>query len=81
MMIGLPEDSPARSLASGQQIADLEPDFVRIYPTLVLDNSRLAIWYQEGRYQPLGLNEAVDLTSQLYCHFTRKGIPVIRMGL
>ena len=36
MMIGLPGDTVALALASGGQIAALGPDFVRIYPTLVL---------------------------------------------
>ena len=80
-LIGLPGDTPATALASGQQIAGLAPDFVRIYPTLVLENSRLARWYQEGRYRPLDLEEAVDLTAQLYRLFTRQGIDVVRMGL
>ena len=81
MMIGLPGDTPAKALASAQEIADLEPDFVRIYPTLVLENSRLARWYRENRYQPLDLEAAVHLTARLYRLFRRNKIPVVRMGL
>ncbi|MBT8364960.1 MAG: hypothetical protein KJP23_09655 [Deltaproteobacteria bacterium] len=40
-----------------QKIAALQPDLVRIYPTLVVKNSRLAGWYQNGTYTPLSLEE------------------------
>ena len=81
MMIGLPGDRPTTAMGSAQQLADLQPDFVRIYPTLVLANSRLARWYTQGRYRPLELEAAVDLTARLYRTFQRKKITVARMGL
>ena len=81
MMVGLPGDSEARLLASARKIADLHPDGVRIYPTLVVANSQLARWYQQGKYQPLSLEAAVTLVKTVYLLFQQKGINVIRMGL
>ena len=81
MMIGLPGDTPDKTVATGEQIAALAPDFVRIYPTLVIEGSRLARWYRQGRYTPMGLDAAVDAVKDLLALFTRKGIKVIRMGL
>ena len=81
MMVGLPGDTLSSSLATGRHIADLEPDFVRIYPTLVLKGSVLADWYATGRYAPLSLEEAVDIVKALYRHFAERRINVIRMGL
>jgi histone acetyltransferase (RNA polymerase elongator complex component) len=81
LMIGLPGDTHATALATARQVANLAPDFVRIYPTLVLRNSLLARWYAQGRYEPLNLDEAVQLTAELYQIFSRNEIPVIRMGL
>ncbi len=81
MMVGLPGDTPETAMATGNQIADFEPDFVRIYPTLVLKGSRLAEWYGQGRYHPMTLDEAVSLVKVLYTLFVRKGIKVVRMGL
>lgn len=81
MMVGLPGDSQATALTTAARIVDLAPDFVRIYPTLVLKNSRLAVWYHQGRYQPLSLEAGVSLVKQAYRLFRLKGIPVIRMGL
>ena len=66
MMVGLPGDSETRSLATARKIADLRPDCVRIYPTVVVANSRLARWYQQGDYQPLVLEDAVTLVKMVY---------------
>ena len=81
MMVGLPEDTPARSLDTAREIAALCPDFVRIYPTLVLEGSPLAQWFAQGRYAPMGLNETVELVRRLLSLFLRNNIKVVRMGL
>ncbi|GBC62724.1 radical SAM domain-containing protein [Desulfonema ishimotonii] len=81
MMVGLPGDSTESALATGREIVRLAPDFVRIYPTLVLENSRLARWYRSGKYTPLPLADAVSLVKRLCLMFTSAGIRVIRMGL
>jgi len=81
MMVGLPGDSQARSLATARKIADLEPDCARIYPTVVVANSRLAQLFKKGEYLPLSLEEAVSLVKKAYLLFKQEGIEVIRMGL
>jgi histone acetyltransferase (RNA polymerase elongator complex component) len=81
MMVGLPGDNEARSLTTGKTIAALRPDFVRIYPTLVVKKSKLARWYQNGTYAPLSLAEAVTRVKKLYLLFKTYNIRVIRMGL
>jgi histone acetyltransferase (RNA polymerase elongator complex component) len=81
MMLGLPGDSASDAVATGQRIQELAPNFVRIYPALVLAGSPLADWFMTGRYTPLSLETAVALTAQLYRLFVNGGIRVIRMGL
>jgi len=81
MMVGLPGDDETKSLTTAHRIADLSPDFVRVYPTVVLANSRLAIWYQKGKYKPWSLERCVTFVAKLYLLFKNKKIPVIRMGL
>lgn len=81
MMVGLPGDTDARTLASARKIADLGPDCVRIYPTVVVENSRLAQWFKNGEYLPLSLENAVSLVKKVYLLFKQVGIEVIRMGL
>ncbi|MGD8290099.1 MAG: radical SAM protein [Desulfobacterales bacterium] len=81
MMVGLPGDDENVALATAQKIIGLQPDFVRIYPTLVVENSRLARWHRRGDYTPLSLEEGVTLVKKVYLKFNRAGIKVIRMGL
>lgn len=81
MMVGLPGDDAAGAISSGRQIAALCPDFVRIYPAVVLEHSPLADWYRQGRYTPLSLSAGVSLVKKLYLMFQESNISVIRMGL
>lgn len=81
MMVGLPNDDETKSLATGRAIAELDPDFVRIYPSVVLANSGLAKLYRQGNYTPWSLERCVTLVKKLYLLFTDKNIAVIRMGL
>jgi histone acetyltransferase (RNA polymerase elongator complex component) len=81
LMVGLPGDSPERLMASARRVARLKPDFIRIYPTVVLAGSPLAAGYRKGDYVPLSLDEAVSRTKHLYLLFNSKNIRVIRMGL
>jgi histone acetyltransferase (RNA polymerase elongator complex component) len=80
-MVGLPGDTPERSIASARRVARLKPNFVRIYPTVVLAGSPLATWYQKGDYVPLSIEEAVSQVKNLYLLFKSENIRVIRMGL
>lgn len=81
MMVGLPGDDEAGAISTGRQIADLEPDFVRIYPAVVLEHSPLANWFRKGQYIPLSLSACVSLVKKLYLMFQDSNIAVIRMGL
>ncbi len=81
IMPGLPGDTEQSILDTGEKIASLKPDMVRIYPTVVLKNSRLARLYQQGHYVPLTLEQGVRIAKDLLCLFNSRGIPVIRMGL
>jgi histone acetyltransferase (RNA polymerase elongator complex component) len=81
MMVGLPGDDKNKTFATGRRIAELSPDFVRIYPTVVLENSLLAKWYRQGKYLPETLESSVRIVKELYLFFRDNNIPVIRMGL
>ena len=81
MMVGLPGDTPEKALETARAICVLKPDFMRIYPLIVLAGSPLARWYRQGKYTPMLLASAVDLVKDLYKIFKTGHIPVIRMGL
>ncbi len=81
MMVGLPGDDDAGAISTGRRIAALRPDFVRIYPAVVLEHSPLANWHRMGQYTPLSLSAGVSLVKMLYLMFQERNIAVIRMGL
>lgn len=81
MMTGLPGDDEALAMETARNIAALKPDFVRIYPTLVLAGSPLAHLFKTSAYQPQSLDSCVDLLKKLLLLFQKHRIPVIRMGL
>lgn len=81
MMLGLPEDSYDKSLYTAQKLASMRPDFVRVYPTLVLENTPLEKSYRQGKYQAWELEEAVETAASVSAIFMRQSIPIVRMGL
>lgn len=81
MMIGLPGDDEKKAIKTAEKIISLKPDFVRIYPTLVVKGTYLEKMYKDGLYKPINLNDAVELSKELYIKFIRNNIDVIRIGL
>ncbi len=81
MMVGLPSDTDKNALKNANEIAKLCPDFIRIYPLMVLKGSLIAKWYQLGQYTPMTLEKCVSLVKDIFKVFNKKDIPVIRMGL
>jgi histone acetyltransferase (RNA polymerase elongator complex component) len=81
MMPGLPGDSSGRFLTSIAKAVELRPNFVRIYPTLVLVGTQLAEWFGTGRYVPLSLDEAISWCVPAYELLFREQIPIARLGL
>lgn len=81
MMTGLYGDCDEYAVKTAQDIISLNPDTVRIYPTIVLKNTDLAALYIDGRYNPQSLQQAVDLCAELLLLFHNANIKVIRLGL
>lgn len=81
VMAGLPGDTPENLLESTRMLTQLEPDFARIYPLMVLQGSLVEKWYKKGEYQPLSLDSAVRQVKLMYEIFSQAGVDVIRMGL
>ncbi|MBQ7794818.1 MAG: radical SAM protein [Clostridia bacterium] len=81
MMTGLPSDNDEKSIATAEKIIALKPDFVRIYPTLVIRDTRLCEMYGQGTYRPQELEGAVSLAARLMEMFRKNNITVIRAGL
>ncbi len=81
LMPGLPGDSKEKFRSTITEVITLHPDMVRLYPALVIRGTELSTWYRERRYQPLGLEEAIEVCAESCILFEAKKIPVIRIGL
>lgn len=81
LMLGLPGDRFQTLRRTVQEVIRLQPDFVRLYPVLVLKGSGLESLYHQGGYRPLSLGKAVALTAYMKKRFDDQGIQVVRMGL
>lgn len=81
MMTGLYGDTDEKTIATAEKIIALSPDTVRIYPTVVLEGTRLCELYRKGEYQPQTVEEASEICKKLLLMFEEKGIRVIRLGL
>lgn len=81
LMPGLPGDSEEKALDSLNACLSLSPDFLRIYPTLVIAGTMLATLYETGRYAPLPLDKAVRLCKIMLHATLAADVRVIRIGL
>ena len=83
MMVGMygASDVKQDAIYTADEFIKLSPDTVRIYPTLVVGNTALAALWKSGKYEPLDVETAIDIASQLMVMFRDKGIRVIRVGL
>ena len=81
LLAGLLGDSWDTIIKTAVEISQLQPDFVRIYPVLVIENTELAEQYKTGIYEPLSLELALQYCSFLKTWFESHQINVIRTGL
>ena len=81
MMLGLPGDSEEKDLYTANEIIKLKPDFVRIYPALVIRDTYMEYMYNKGFYKPLSVENAVEISKKLYIEFMNQNIKIIRIGL
>ena len=81
MMTGLYSSDFEKDLFTAKEIINLKPDTVRIYPTIVLENTLLEEKYKSGEYKVMSLDETVSLCARLLMMFDEADIRVIRTGL
>lgn len=81
LMVGLPGERLSGFLETVDKTIGLHPDFVRLYPVVVVKESGLETMYNNGEYSPLSLTQAIAVTARSYQRFQAAEIPVVRMGL
>jgi histone acetyltransferase (RNA polymerase elongator complex component) len=81
IMTGLYGSDFNKDIKTAIDVVSLKPDFVRIYPTVVIEETVLHSLYTSGKYKLQSLEETVALCSEVYRIFSEKNIPIIRIGL
>ena len=81
MMTGLYGSDISTDSKTADELIKLCPDTVRIYPTVILENTKLAQLYRDGIYKPYAFDDGVKLCAELLMRFENKGIRVIKLGL
>lgn len=81
MMTGLYGDTAEYVRRTCREFIALNPDTVRVYPTVILKHTRLGKLFESGEFRSFGFEQTVDLCAELLRDFTAAGIRVIRMGL
>lgn len=81
MMTGLYKSDIQKDLYTAETFVKINPDTVRIYPTVIMKDTRLAELYLNGEYIPYSLEKSVNLCSKLIELFEKNNIKIIRLGL
>lgn len=81
LMIGLPGDSLQKCIYSSLETVKAGPSIARLYPAIVLNDTKLYEMYRAGAYHALTTDEAVAITKEMYKILAGAGINIIRVGL
>ena len=81
MMTHLPASTREKDISTAKKIAELNPNGVRIYPTVVVSDTALCDMWKKGSYIPVTAEAAAELGAEILEIFEEKNIPVIRFGL
>ena len=81
LMPGLPGFNNSSFKKTIETTIKLKPDFVRIYPTIVLKDTELENWFKVGKYSPLQLQESIVIASEMISKFRENNISIIKVGL
>lgn len=81
MMTGLFGDDFDSCIHTALEIAKIKPDFVRVYPTLIIKDTKLEDLYYSKDYIPMELKDSIELCKYIDIIFEHYNITIIRLGL
>ena len=81
LMVGLPKSTFDSDYETAKKVLEMKPDMVRIYPTLVIKNTKMEQMFYQKEYIPLSLEEAIERTKKIMALLESNGINIIRVGL
>lgn len=81
MMVGLYGSSISDEQHTFDEIMGLCPDTLRIYPTVILEGTRLGELYKTGEYKPFDFDTVIELCADFIDTAEQNGVRVIKVGL
>lgn len=81
LMLGLPGDTKVKDIETTRKSISMNPKICRIYPSLVIKDTPMEKLLQRGEYAPYSLEEAVEISKEIYAMLEGNDIKVIRIGL
>ncbi len=81
MMTGLYKSDFKKDEFTADEIIKIKPDTVRIYPTVVLENTKLGYLQETGEYEAPTAEASAPFCAKLLQKFNDNDIKVIKLGL
>lgn len=81
IMPGLPGDDFNKDIETAKKSIEMKPDICRIYPSLVIKETPMAKMHKRGEYIPYTLEEAVEVSKEIYKLYNNASVNIIRVGL
>ncbi len=81
MMTGLPGATDEKDIFTAEKLIALNPDAVRIYPTVIVRGTALHRLWMEGAVLEHTVEDAVRVCSRIVPMFEDAGIDILRIGL
>ncbi|MCB5268851.1 MAG: radical SAM protein [Candidatus Cloacimonetes bacterium] len=81
LMPGLPGSSPQSITFNHEMLKQIKPQFLRLYPLILIRGTELERIHRQGEYQPLSLNDAIHICADYAELCQQMGIRIIKYGL
>ncbi|OPY04555.1 MAG: Oxygen-independent coproporphyrinogen-III oxidase 1 [Syntrophorhabdus sp. PtaB.Bin184] len=80
-MVGLPGETMGDIEETAENMVRLRPEYIRIYPLVILRNTPLYRLYETGEFAPIAFDEALERAALIYRGAREEGIDVVNVGL
>src|SRR5699024_1204860 len=81
MMIEIYKDNEKTAFKTAKKFIEMKPEIVRIYPTLLIEDTYLETLYKLNKYTPLDINKAEKIIKPIYALSKVNDIDVTRISL
>ena len=70
VILGMPYETPDEMVETARIVSELGADSLKIYPLLVMKNTRLAKHYESGAYRPISMTEYITIVADFLEHLS-----------